>query len=73
MTRRAQITIPDIVYFGAGMVILAALAQPLYYLLNENASELGTGTVMLSQLLVPGLLMTMLVIFFALAVGGGGQ
>lgn len=67
---RGQLTIPDVVLFAAALVILSGLAPVFYALLNENASEFSTGTVMLYQLVVPGLVMTLLVIVFAIATGG---
>lgn len=72
MTRqcRGQITIPDVVYFAAGFVVLAALAPAIYQLLGERSSEFSTGTVMLWQIVVPGLAVTLVVVLFALAVGG---
>lgn len=68
---RGQLTIPDVVFFGAGLLIVAGLAAPIYELLNQQAGELGTGAAYLLQMVVPGLLITMLIIFFAIASGGG--
>ena len=68
---RGQLTIPDVVFFGAGLVIIAGLAQPIYDLMNQQAGELGTGAAYLLQMVVPGLLITMLIILFAIASGGG--
>lgn len=67
---RAQVTIPDVVYFGAGFLIIALLAQPIYQLINQQAGELGAGAGYLLQMVIPGFLMTMLIILFAIAVGG---
>jgi len=68
---RGQLTIPDMVFFGAALVIIAGLAEPIYDLLNQQAGELGTGAGYLLQMVVPGLLITLLIIFFAIASGGG--
>lgn len=70
---RGQITIPDIVFFAAAFVVLAGLVPVLYRVLNEQAPNLGTGTVMLYQIIVPALVVTVLLVFFAIAVGGAGQ
>jgi len=72
-TSRGQITIPDIVFFAAALIILAGFARPIYQLLNDNASELSAGSGYLLQMVVPGLLVTMLIIFFALATTRGGR
>lgn len=71
-TDRGQLTIPDMVYFGAGLVVLAGLAPAIYRLLNDQAGTLSTGSAYLLQMVVPGILITMLIIFFAIAVGGEG-
>lgn len=67
---RAQLTIPDLVWFAAGLVALAGLAPAIYMVLDQRASSLGTGTAFLMQMVVPGLVATLLVILFAIAVGG---
>jgi len=68
---RAQLTIPDLVYFAAGLVALAGLAPVLYAVLDSSAGDLGTGSAFLYQAIVPGLVVTMLIILFAIASGGG--
>jgi hypothetical protein len=68
---RGQITIPDVVYFAAGLLVIAGLSPVIYRLLQQNSSSFSPGTVMLWQAILPGLLMTMLLIIFTIAVGGG--
>lgn len=70
---RGQITIPDIVFFAAALIIIGGFAGPIYQLLNDNAGELSASSAYLLQMAVPGLLVTLLVIFFALATTRGGQ
>lgn len=70
MTRRGQITIPDVVYFGTSLLILAGLAPAIYMLLDDRAADLGAGFAFLAQMVVPGLVVTMLLVLFAIAVGG---
>ncbi|MCG1002861.1 MULTISPECIES: hypothetical protein [Halobacterium] len=70
MTRRAQLTIPDVVYGAAALLILSALAPVVYQLLNQNAGDFRIGTTMLWQLVVPGMVMTLLIVIFSTAVGG---
>lgn len=65
---RAQLTIPDVVEIAAGLAILAGLSPVLYKFINS--SDAGTGTSLLIQMVVPGLVVTVLVIMFAIAVGG---
>lgn len=67
---RAQLTIPDMVLTAAALVVLYPLAAAFYKILDANAGELGTGTAYLFQMVVPGLVVTLLVIVFAIAVGG---
>lgn len=70
MIQRAQITIPDVVFFAVGIVVLAGLAPVIYRLLGKNASSFSTGTVMLYQIVIPGLVVTLVVVMFTIAVGG---
>lgn len=67
---RAQITIPDVVFFAAALLILGAFAEPIYQLLNDRAANLGPGEAFLLQMVVPSMVITMLIIIFAIAVGG---
>lgn len=67
---RAQLTIPDLVFAVAALVTLTPLAAAFYSTLDANAGELGTGTAYLFQMVVPGLVLTLLIIVFAIAVGG---
>lgn len=67
---RGQITVPDLVYFAAALAALAGLAPVVYGVLDMRAGDLGTGEAFLVQLAVPGLVLTLIVILFAIAVGG---
>lgn len=67
---RAQLTIPDVVFFGVGLAILGAFSPVIYQLLDMRADQLSTGSAFLLQMVVPGVLVTMLIILFAIASGG---
>jgi len=67
---RAQLTIPDMVFAVASIVVLYPLAAAFYDVLHANAGDLSTGTAYLFQMVVPGLVVTILIILFAIAVGG---
>lgn len=71
MTDRARLTLVDVVFLGASIAVLSALVPPLYDLLNQQASQLGTGELYLFQLVVPGIVLTLLVVMLATAATGG--
>lgn len=64
---RARLTLLDVVYIAASLAVLAFLAQVFYPILQEQAGELGTGTGLLVQTLVPALVIAILYITFAIA------
>jgi hypothetical protein len=70
MTARARITLVDIIYIAVSMAVLAFLAPVLYDLLAAKAGVLGTGELYLFQLIVPGILITMLMVIYSTAVSG---
>lgn len=67
---RAQVTIPDVVFFGVALLLLGVFAEPIYQLLNQRAGDLGAGEAFLLQMVVPSLVVTLLIIIFAIAIGG---
>ena len=67
---RGRITIVEVVFFAASIAVLAFVTEPMYSILDQYASELGTGEAFLFRMVVPGLIMTVLVLVYTTAVGG---
>jgi len=70
MNSRARLTIVDALFISVSMAVLGFLAQPLYRILNDSAGSLGTGEAYLMQMIVPGLIVSVLIVTFSVAVGG---
>jgi len=58
---RARLTPVDVVFFGMGGALVLILGPVLVEVLDESSASLSTPTAFLFQLIVPGLLMTLLV------------
>jgi hypothetical protein len=67
---RGRLTIVDVVFIAVSVAVLAALAPAVYTLLQQQAGELGTGSGYLFQMVVPGIVATLLVVTYATATGG---
>lgn len=65
---RARITPPDVVYLGVSLAVFAFLAQPFYTLLSD--ADLGGGTGLIFQMVPAGIVMTLLIVTYALGFGG---
>lgn len=70
MTNRARLTPVDVVFAATSLAMVAFFAQPVYTALNDNADALGTGAAYMFQMLMPALIVTLLFVVFATAVGG---
>lgn len=68
---RARITPVDVVFVGLSGTLILVLGPVLLTVLDNSAPELSTGTVYLFQLVVPGLLMTILILLVLQARGLG--
>lgn len=69
---RARLTPVDIVMLVASVAVLGMLAGPIFSILDQQAGVLGTGPAYLFRMAVPGMVATVLVVTYAIAVGGGG-
>lgn len=69
---RARLTPIDVVFYGAAIFVLAALAAPMYTILQANAGELGPAAGLLFQMPFPGLVMTILIVIYLTGAAGGG-
>jgi hypothetical protein len=65
---RGRLTLVDIIYLGVGIAVLAILARPFYKILEGQASVLSTGEAYLLQLVIPGLVATLMIVMLATAV-----
>lgn len=72
MNDRARLTPVDVIYIGVGIAVLAFLVEPLYMLMNANAGELGKAEAFLFQMIVPGIVMTILYVMYSTAISGPG-
>lgn len=73
MDARARITLPDILYGVAAIAFTAALWPVVTDALEANLHLMSTGTVYLSRLLLPMMLLVMFALFYVKASGGVGQ
>jgi hypothetical protein len=65
---RARLTFIDVIFLGISLAVLAILARPLYSVLDKQADVLSTGEAYMFQLLVPGIVATLLIVMLATAV-----
>lgn len=70
MNDRARLTPVDVIFIAVGFAVLAFLSEPLYTVMNDQASTLGKPEAFLFQLIVPGIVLTMLYVTYATAIGG---
>jgi hypothetical protein len=65
---RARITPPDVVFLSVSLAVLAFLAEPYYTLLSD--AGFGGGAGLIFQMVPAGIVMTILIVTYALAFGG---
>lgn len=65
---RARITLIDVVFITASLAVLAFLSPVLYDVLEQQTDVLGTGELLFMQMLIPGIVLTLLVLLFSRAV-----
>lgn len=69
MNARARLTIVDALMITASMAVLAMAAPLFLQLMEDNSANLGAGELYLLQMVVPGLVATMMIVVMSIAVG----
>jgi len=67
MSDRGRLTPVDVVFFGMAGALVLILGPVFLEVLNDNAGSFSQPTAFLFQLIVPGLLMTLLSIILVVA------
>lgn len=67
MSERGRLTPVDVVFFGMAGALVLILGPVFLEVLDANAGRISTPTAFLFQLIVPGLLMTLLSIVLVVA------
>jgi hypothetical protein len=70
--RRGRITIPDVVFVFAVLLVLSELWPVVWALLNANAGEMRTGTVYLFRLILPFSGLVLLAMIYVKSLAGSG-
>jgi hypothetical protein len=70
--RRGRITIPDVVFVFAVLLVLSELWPVVWALLNANAGEMRTGTVHLFRLILPFSGLVLLAMIYVKSLAGSG-
>jgi len=71
MDRRARITVPDVVFVVATLVVVASLWPVVWSLLNAQAGSMRPGTVYLFRLLLPFSGLVIIAMIYVKGVAGG--
>lgn len=74
MTDRARLTPVDVIFIGVGIAVFVFLAEPLYTVMDQQAAAgtLDTPEAYLFQLIPGALVITLMYVMYATAVGGSG-
>lgn len=67
---RARLTPVDVFAVGVGLFLLGILVVPIYTLLNQNVSVLGTGDAYLLRMVAPAAVIGAFVFIFQVAIQG---
>ncbi|WP_147435662.1 hypothetical protein [Halobellus sp. Atlit-38R] len=70
---RARLTPVDVVFFGVVIFILGHLAGPVYQILGEHSTDLGTAETYLFSMIFPAMILTVLSMIYLTAVSGGAS
>lgn len=68
---RARLTIIDVVWITAALFVAGVLIGPIFTALENNAGSLGTGEAYLFQMVPAGIVLTILIVLWQIAVTGG--
>lgn len=68
---RGRLTPVDVILFGVAVFILGNFIPPIYKLMNDNASSLGTPAAYLFQLVIPSLALSIMVVVYVTGATGG--
>ena len=71
MDARGRLTVPDILWILMSLAFVAVLWPIVWDGLQQHASNIGTGTLLLFRLVLPIALLVLLAMIYRKAVGGG--
>lgn len=70
--RRARLTLIDVIFMGVSLFVIGIVAGPVFEILDDQAGVIGTGPAFMFRIVVPGLIVTLMVVIWRTSLGGGG-
>lgn len=69
--RRGRLTLIDVIWLGVSLFLIGVMAGPIFTVVDNHAAILGTGPAYMFRIVVPGLIVTLMVVLWVTAIGGG--